>query len=455
MLELLCPIKKNSIDRPNALAIITDNETYTYRQLDHKLDEMISLLKKKGIQSRQRVAFVTKQTPATVFLLFALARMQVAACPISTRLPSQLISERTSLLQAAFFIDVDTLSLTYLDGQTSHPHFDESPLFSLLATSGSNSFPKIVAHSFENFYYSALGSNLSLGLQQKHKWLIYLPLYHVGGIAAIFRAFLTGASIVMSSLPLLHSINIHDISHMSLVPTQLYRLLKEIQGTSLPTIEAILVGGAALPQDLFRKALHKGLKIYPTYGLTEMSAQVTMDHPTSENTELTCGIPLPFRQVKIAEDGEILVRGKTLFHGYWTQDKKLELPLIDGWFATKDIGAWSKDDKLIIKGRKDNMFISGGENIHPEVIEKELCELPGVIQAMVVPTEDQEFGHRPIAFLQQENISYTIEEIREKLKSKLPGYCLPVQVHTIPTEATQNLKVSRKSLLERVAELVR
>lgn len=454
MLELLCPIKKNSLDRPGALAIITDTETITYKQLDHKLDEMILLLKKKGIQSKQRVAFVAKQTPATVYLLFALARMQVTSCPISTRLPSDLLQERVSMLQAAFFIDVDTLSLTYLDGQTPHPYFDVYPLFSLLATSGSSSEPKIVAHSFENFYYSALGSNLTLSLGQKHKWLLSLPLFHVGGIALLFRSFLSGASVVISSLPLIESINEHHVTHISLVPTQLYRLLEQLN-EGLPSIEAILVGGASLGHDLFKRTQQKGLKIYPTYGLTEMSAQVTMDTPLAENTELTCGIPLPFRQVKIADDGEILVRGKTLFHGYWTEEKKFDLPLTDGWFATKDTGEWSKDDKLIIKGRKDNMFISGGENIHPEMIEKELCQLPGIIQAMVIPKNDNEFGHRPIAFIQQENASYSLNEIRERLKSKVPGYCLPIQVHPMPVELAQDLKVSRKSLLEKVAALIK
>lgn len=448
MLELLCPIKKNSIDRPKALAIITDKETYTYKQLDQKLDEIVSLLKKKGIQPKQRIGFIAKPNAETIFLLFSLSRMQATACPINARLPPSSVEEQLEHMQAAYYIDIDTLDLTYLEGNTKHPFFESSPLFTLLATSGSSADPKIVAHSFENFYYSSLGSNLCLSLHSKHRWLLSLPLYHVGGMGILFRCFLVGASVVISSYPMLESLKIHEVSHLSLVPTQLFRLLRDLQNTPAPSLEAVLVGGGPLSHELFKQALKKGLKIFHTYGLTEMSSQVTMDQPESEEAILTAGIPLPFRQVKIAEDGEILVKGKTLFHGYWTREKKLELPLQNGWFATKDTGEWTPDGKLVVKGRKDHMFISGGENIHPELIEKELCELPGIVQAYVVPISDPEFGQRPIAFIQQDNANYTLEEIREKLKCKLPGYSLPVKLLPLPADACQALKVSRSLLLD-------
>ena len=343
MLELLCPIKKNALERPLHPAIITDDMTYTYKMLDQKLDEIVTLLKQKGIQSRQRVAFLAKPSANTLFLLFALSRIQAAACPISIRLPKEALPEMANKLQASFYIDIDTMALTYLEGSSNQPFFDKSPLFTLLSTSGSTSLAKIVAHTFENFYYSALGSNLSLSLQPKHKWLLSLPLNHVGGIALAFRCFLNGATVVFSHLPIKESIQLYEVSHLSLVPTQLYRLLQDLDETSFPSLEVILVGGAPIPQELLHKAHKKDLRIFTTYGMTEMCSQITMDDPASSGGKLTAGIPLPFRQVKINQEGEILVRGKTLFQGYWTHEKKLELPLLDGWFATKDTGHWNEE----------------------------------------------------------------------------------------------------------------
>ena len=455
MLELLCPIKKNALERPLHPAIITDDAIYTYQKLHQKLDEIVNLLKQKGIQSRQRVAFHAKLSAQTLFLLFALSRMQAAACPISVRLPKEALPEMLDRLQASFYIDIDSLALTYLEGSSNQPFFDKSPLFTILCTSGSTSFAKIVAHSFENFYYSALGSNLSLGLQPNHRWLLSLPLNHVGGIALAFRCFLNGAAIVLSHIPLKESIKLYEVTHLSLVPTQLYRLVQDLQETSLPSLDVILLGGAPIPEEVFNKALKKGLKIFATYGMTEMSSQITMDDPESSLKEITSGIPLPFREVKINAEGEILVRGKTLFQGYWTSEKKLELPLEDGWFATKDTGHWTEDGKLILKGRKDNMFISGGENIYPEVIEKELCELPGIIQALVVPLPDPEFGHRPVALIKEENTNYTLEELRENLRKKLPGFCLPIKMLPMPEIPLGELKINRKKLLEHVVDVVK
>jgi O-succinylbenzoic acid--CoA ligase len=103
--------------------------------------------------------------------------------------------------------------------------------------------------------------------------------------------------------------------------------------------------------------------------------------------------------VTISPEGEILVRGNTLFAGY-VAGVAVDRPLTpDGWFVTGDLGKWDPQGRLIVLGRKDSMFTSGGENVYPEEIERYLCQAPGVVQAVVVPLEDAEFGSRPVAFV--------------------------------------------------------
>jgi O-succinylbenzoic acid--CoA ligase len=245
----------------------------------------------------------------------------------------------------------------------------------------------------------------------------------------------------------------HKITHLSLVPTQLYRLLntsplyiKQIASM----LQGVLLGGSALSEALLKKALQSGLKVIPTYGMTEMSSQITMDRVPSYDGPVTAGTPLPGVEIKLSEDQEILVRGKNLFQGYWdVETQSLRQPLTsDGWFATKDLGAWTPEGKLQLIGRKDNLFISGGENIQPEEIEAILCKFPGILQALVVPISDAEFGARPIAFIQTDGLQLTLNQIQAFLKPYLPSYKIPIEVRFIPKEFLEKeMKLKRRELL--------
>lgn len=311
----------------------------------------------------------------------------------------------------------------------------EKECATLLYTSGSNGAPKIACHSLENYEYSARGTNECLQLSEEDRWLLSLPLFHVGGIAILFRCALAGATIVLSDLSLLDAILIHRVTHLSLVPTQLYRLMQEEETRvrqAASQLKSVLIGGAPIPQDLLAKALKFGFQLNPTYGLTEMTSQVTME-PFSN--------PLPYREMKIASDGEIFVRGKTLFLGY------LNAPPQEGWFATRDLGRITETGKFEVIGRKDNLFISGGENIQPEEIERAILNLPGIVEAIVVAKPDPEFGARPVAFIADETGRITLESIQEQLKGTLPSFKLPIALYPLPIESI-GLKRSRKQCAE-------
>jgi O-succinylbenzoic acid--CoA ligase len=183
-----------------------------------------------------------------------------------------------------------------------------------------------------------------------------------------------------------------------------------------------------------------------TYGLTEMGSAVTLasSQLIAEGHTTSLGIPLPRREMKLSADGEVLTRGETLFAGYITPDG-LSLPLVDGdWFPTGDIGRLLADGTLAILGRRDAQFISGGENIHPEMIEIALTTLPDISAACVVPLPDDEFGERPFAFVVSEGASLDLNEIREALRPLIPSFALPIGVQEAPAELlTPTGKISR------------
>jgi O-succinylbenzoic acid--CoA ligase len=308
-------------------------------------------------------------------------------------------------------------------------------------------------HTLGNHIANALGANECVALGPGDRWLLTLPLYHVGGLGILFRCFLGGGAVVIPSPSenLLQGIEKYKITHVSLVATQFYRLLKLPRvHTVLRRLKAILVGGGPIAPALIQKSLQLKLPIFTTYGLTEMASQVaTTTAADLRKGHLTGGKVLKFRRVKISKTGEILVRGKTLFQGY-IQGRKVIRPLQKGgWFATGDLGEITADGRLKVLGRKDNMFISGGENIYPEEIERHLLAVPGVEEAVVVPCADDEFGQRPAAFIRMNPARRLNAKIFNAILSqRLAKFKIPLRYYSWPFEKISSWKMGRGELLQ-------
>ena len=415
-----CPIALGAAQNPHAIALIQNQQTFTYLELDQIVSRFCHYL--LALPPEMKIAFIAHTHWRCVALLFALFRLGRTACPLSYRLPQ--LDPALVKLKPCLFINPEEIPL-----RDSH----STTLWSLdypathLFTSGTTSEPKIACHTLGNHYYSALGINSALQFTASDRWLLALPLFHVGGLAILFRAFLAQGAVVISK----------DISALSqatfasLVPTQLYRLLQEPALGSCP-IKWFLLGGAALPDSLYHQAIARGLNICPSYGMTEMSSTIAID--TRKAKEIAYEV-LPYRKLTLAADGEILVRGETLFQGYLGEAQ-------NEWLSTRDLGTFTSDGRLKVIGRKDNLFISGGENIQPEEIEQALLSIEGVQRAIVVAIPDQEFGARPAAFVQAPK-GFALE----KLKEKLPGFKIPKRFFPLE-ESHDNFKEPRRYFQE-------
>jgi O-succinylbenzoic acid--CoA ligase len=187
-----------------------------------------------------------------------------------------------------------------------------------------------------------------------------------------------------------------------------------------------------------------------------MASQICTTPPSSEPDHLrTAGYVLPHRELRISPGGEILVRGATLFDGYLSR-RGLDRPLLHGgWFATGDLGHVDLEGRLVVRGRKDTMFVSGGENVYPEEIESQIERLAGVRRALVVPVDDPEFGQRPVAFVQRDAESGTPEEWTAELRKHLPGFKIPDRFLLWPEEFGDAANPDRTVFAERALELAR
>ncbi|HEY9840173.1 MAG TPA: AMP-binding protein, partial [Candidatus Obscuribacterales bacterium] len=391
------------------------------------------------------------------------------------------------------FLDWDELPGQGTQGAEDRLAFNPDSCFSLLLTSGSSEGPKLVYHDYGPHHSSALSLFQRFPLGPGDRWLLALPLFHVGGLAIVVRCMLSGATLVLPEpgQDLAEALVALRPSHLSLVATQLQRLLA--QPEAIPVLQAakfILLGGSAIPRSLLERAVALGLPVHTSYGSTETSSLVSCTPDGADlETLLTAGFPLPDQRLRIAADGEIQINSYlTVCEGYFESEASLDelcrpytMPEAQvcwrgrlpssvfshsyhferqlsadrdpethmAWYQTRDRGFFDEAGRLHVIGRLDNLFISGGENIQPEEIEAALLSLAGITQAIVVPVADQEYGQRPVAFV--ETASWQPEAWRAQLRALLPSYKLPDAFYPWPAGQI-GLKPSRAAFQDQAGQ---
>ncbi len=461
------PVLAAALRQPEAPAIIAPGTTVTWADLDRQVDAAMAWLHRQGLARGDRLGVYRPADAAYLALLLAAFRAGVVVCPLSTRQPAETVPALLDRIGCdALVAAPDTrwhglrvLSIDALRTPNPKPQTPNWPLAApatLVFTSGSTGTPKAALHTLGNHVFSALGANANLPLGPGDRWLLGLPLYHVGGLAILFRCVLAGAAVVLPEhgASVEQTVAEHGVTHASLVATQLLRVLHGPQPDALAGMKAILLGGSALPPSLVAAAYARGLPVHTSYGMTEMASTVTATPPGAALAALgTSGLVLPHREVTLAGDGEILVRGATLFAGY-AEGETLTLPTdADGWFPTGDLGAWARIGgrrMLRVVGRIDNLFISGGENVQPEEIEAALGRIEGVRQAVVVPVPDAAFGQRPVAFVEAER--WLPETWREALEAEVPRFKIPTAYYPWPADAPAGVK-ARRAYLRKATDL--
>ena len=435
----------NALPLKDCTALIENDQHISYATLHQKITQVCSNLEDLGVTSGQRVGVIGKRSADYIVILFSLWEIGAIACPLNPKEAASQITKQLKQLSCPILLSDDkkyikelsnenlqsylfekTLSKNLSKREPLKSDFDFSQPATIIFTSGSSAEPKAALHSLGNHIKSASASNKNLPLKANDRWLLSLPLYHVGGLAILFRCLLAGATIVISK----HSKNLNrlmirdKITHVSLVPTQLQRFFTDPDASNMfKHIKAILLGGAPVPDRLIQTALSQKLPVYITYGLTEMSSQVATTNGNLTNVESKV---LDCAKIRISHQGEILVKGAALFLGYVTSNG-IERPLTeDSWFQTGDLGTLTGKNVLKVVGRRDNMFISGGENIQPEEIEKYLLELEAIEKAVVVPEAHYDFGCRPVAFIKFDSeMSMPEGQIVSYLRKRVSKYKIP------------------------------
>ncbi|MEO8392380.1 MAG: o-succinylbenzoate--CoA ligase [Chloroflexota bacterium] len=463
----------------------------TYSSLTVTAAYLAEYLASKSVSYGDYVAAIIQPGALYVSFVWAVARLGAVLVPLNARLtPEELNYQVESIGCKVVACDANNeanarnlqtpdreicVIATSVDGvRSSLPvletlnwmhrlsgEIDLNAVQSIVFTSGTTGKPKGVQITFGNLYHSALASAERLGASPDDRWLCPLPFYHVGGLSIIFRSALYGSSIVLPDTTSTEAIvkGLHDsqATMVSLVPTQLYRMLEA--GFDLPpSLRLILLGGAAATPELVARCIAKNLPIALTYGLTECASQVATATPDQVRAKPgTVGKPLDGTTVRIVdaegydlpvgEYGEIIVSGATVMKGYLGQ------PPTNGEFHTGDIGYLDADGDLWIVQRRSDLIVSGGENVYPVEVEAVLRQHPAVEDACVVGLPDAEWGQRVAAMVALRK-GQTLSEaaLIAFSRERLAGYKQPrkiVFVDELPTTASG--KVQRAKVGEQMA----
>ncbi|CAK3769642.1 o-succinylbenzoate--CoA ligase [Vibrio crassostreae] len=451
---------------PHQTALVTTHHTYTWQQVFVLVSEYQQQLSHQGLSEGDVLTIVGKNQSEVIPVYLAALNLGVV-CAFTMPQPSLRLKQKLDALYQADqqsylwlldnygieqsetadlntqLVTLPCLNEVKVDGDDNRlstsqdSNFNPKNLASIVFTSGSTGNPKAVAHTLEQHLCSASGLLEVFRYQQGNTWLLSLPMYHVSGLAIVHRWLAAGGCIKIGSGQL--ETDIEGCSHASLVATQLHRLLKSKQAL---TLTHVLLGGSHIPEALGLEAQQMGIETWLGYGMTEAASTVTAKPVDASST---AGFVLNHRQLKI-EEQRIFIGGETLASGYYYQGKLT--PLVDehGWFDSKDLGLWDGVQVSII-GRADNQFISGGENIHCEEIERALNQLPEVKQAFIVPIEDSEFGFRPVAIVDCDEV-LTKEWFAEQLQGSLERFKFPIEYYRMPQQEQLGIKVSRAGLAQ-------
>lgn len=356
-------------------------------------------------------------------------RSKFLACA-STPPLNALITSLAAALRGQIFFPFDqrlpSIQLEALRSSASLVPTGQKPSW-LIATSGTSNAPRLVALSEHQILASIQASQHRLGLGVEDCWLCCLPLHHVGGLMIPWRCWHAGARMVLmerfDAAELMMLLSAQQVTHVSLVPSQLakIRALDE-QASPPPHLRVLLLGGAGVDESLAHWALDNGWPLCPTYGMSETASQTATQYPPPKIWQPgLAGSPLDHMQVRI-NDGHIQVRGDSIMLGYVQADGHYHLPLTaDGWFDTGDLGQ-IQDGCLYVLGRADEVIISGGENIHPALIERELARMPNIGEVLITTKPDAVWG-QAIHLLYTGNAS--ADEVSSWCRDNLPGHYRP------------------------------
>lgn len=411
---------KQASTQPDKVAVDDGRQRLTFAELKTKVAELAGKLKQ--FHSGTRVGLLTTNSLLGYELALAIIASGCTIVWLNYRLSLEELQRQVSDSQLSLCLVEDSLwqpqmtapfkktgELTDLTTAPAKlvPTFGPGQVASIMYTSGTTGQPKGVLQTFENHFYSAVSSALNLGLSADDEWLCVAPIFHISGFSIIMRGLIYGMTVRLVEkfdAAVIEGILVNEpVTIMSAVPFMLHQLLAQqaqSKQTYNPHFRCLLLGGGTTERESLLRCQMMGIPVVQCYGMTETCSQVVALRAKDALNKIgSVGQPLFTTQLKLSSQGEVFLKTPALTPGYLNLPTKLSEKKVNGWYKTGDIGHFDVDGYLYIDGRKDEMMISGGENIFPQEVEQVYQKYPGIKEIAIVGQEDLEWGEVPVAFV--------------------------------------------------------
>jgi O-succinylbenzoic acid--CoA ligase len=452
---------------PDATALVSaeSGTEWSYGVLDGDVERLAGQLASLGLTAGDHLGVLMETSVEFVRLVHAAGRLGLVLVPLNARLTADELAaqaDRADLtalvcsadtepqaVEAADSVPVASVDDPQWEGVThlqqtavadfERGQWDEDDTQLLLFTSGTTGQPKAVQLTAGNLQASAVASAFRLGIVPDDRWLVTLPMYHMGGLAPVLRCALYGTTVVVREGfdpgPTADDIGEYDVTGVSLVPTMLTRML-DARGTLSDTLRFVLLGGAPAPATLIERCRDYSVPVYPTYGMTETASQIaTADAADAFDFAGTVGRPLMWTEVTVIADdgtplspgetGELVVAGPTVTPGYYDDEPATETAFCEHGLRTGDVGRRDESGRLWVLNRKGETIITGGENVQPGEVASVLRDHRDVREVAVVGVPDDEWGERVGALIVPRSESLTVEDVEAHCEASLAGFKRP------------------------------
>jgi O-succinylbenzoic acid--CoA ligase len=480
-------LQQRSEQQPTRVAIASPDGSWTYHELYDAACKYAASLRNLGVLEGQRVAVLAKKGAHYALMLHALMQLNAVIVPLNWRLTGEELAQQLADCEAVMLLhDAACASLAadlceFYQVRLGAHAIEQLPRstepiarhnvdlvrpHALIYTSGTTGRSKGAIITYQNHWWGAMASVLQLGLDANERWLVPMPLFHVGGMAVLIRSLIYGTTVVIHNgfdeTAVNRAIEQEGITLLSVVPAMLQRMLDHRTRPYPATLRSVLLGGSAAPRPLLEQALALGVPINQSYGLTEANTQVTTLQSVDALRKVgSSGKPLAVTRVAIETpdglthapnvEGEIAIQGPTVVSGYYHRPEANARSFRDGWFYTGDIGVFDEEGYLFVLDRRADLIVSGGENVYPAEVESVLAQHPQVLESAVVGQADARWGQVPVAFVVAAG-NVAEETLITHCRTHLAAYKVPKAVYLLK-ELPRNAsgKLLRRALKERLS----